>query len=109
MGPAEAQRVFHVMEGGMRAERCFVRCLVSIDHIRNDNEPILRGWEVLTVSWLAGLTQVDAGTLPGSAVDALHVLGHGLSPPTVLEIWPEGPGPWARSLVPMGQGQTPRG
>lgn len=93
----------------MRAECCFVRRLVSIDHIRNDNEPILQGWEVLTVSRLAGLTQVDAGTLPGSAVATLRVLGRGLSPPTVLEIWPEGPGPWARSLVPTGQGQTLRG
>lgn len=82
---------------------------MSIDCIRNDNEPILQGWEVLTISRLAGLTQVDAGTLPGSAVDILRVLGRGLSPPMVLEIWPEGPGPWARSLVPMGRGQTPRG
>ena len=45
---------------------------MSIDHIRNDNEPILQGWEVLTISRLAGLTQVDAGTLPGSAVDTLR-------------------------------------
>lgn len=59
---AEAWRAFMLWRAGRAG---FVGCLASIDPIRNDNELTLWGWEVLTISGRAGLSQAgDEGGHP---------------------------------------------
>lgn len=61
-GAAEAWRAFMLWRAGRAG---FVGCLASIDPIRNDNELTLWGWEVLTISGRAGLSQAgDEGGHP---------------------------------------------